>query len=238
MPTGRKFAAARERIDSTKLYAPDEALALATELSFTKFDETVEIHMRLSIDPRHSDQQVRDKVLLPRGLGRSVTVLVIAEGDDARLAQGAGADYVGSDDMLEKIEKEDWFDYDVIIAVPEMMGKVGKMGRVLGPRGLMPNPKADTVVRGEDLPRAIEDSKAGSIEFRNDKTGNLHVPIGKVSMGADALLENFSALIDAVRRSRPPSSKGTYMRKIVVTTTMGPSIKIDPVAAINLVVAA
>jgi large subunit ribosomal protein L1 len=238
MPTGRNFAAARDKIDSAKLYTPDEALALATEISYAKFDETVEVHIRLSIDSRHSEQQVRDKVLLPRGLGRSVTVLVIAEGDDARLAQGAGADYVGSDEVLEKIEKEDWFDYDVIIAVPEMMGKIGKMGRILGPRGLMPNPKAGTVVRGEDLPRAIEDSKAGSIEFRNDKTGNLHVPIGKVSMGADALLENFNALIDAVKRSRPPSAKGTYLRKIVVTTTMGPSIKIDPVVATNMGVAA
>lgn len=234
MPTRRKFAEARQKVDPDKLYAPEEALALAKELSFAKFDETVEIHMRLGIDPRQSDQQIRDKVMLPRGLGKSVRVLVIAEGDDARAAEAAGADFVGADDMLEKIEKEGWFDYDVIISVPEMMGKLGKLGRVLGPRGLMPNPKADTVVRGEHLPRAIEETKAGSIEFRNDKTGNLHVPIGKVSFEADALTENFAALMDAVRRARPASTKGTFVRKVVVTTTMGPSIKIDPVAAIAM----
>ena len=234
MPIGRKFAEARQKTDPEKLYSPEEALALAKELSFTKFDETVEVHMRLGIDPRHADQQIRDKVLLPRGLGKSVRVLVIAEGDDARLAEGAGADYVGSDDVLERIENDGWFDFDVMIAVPEMMGKVGKLGRVLGPRGLMPNPKADTVVRGENLPRAIDEVKAGSIEFRNDKTGNLHVPIGKVSFEADALVENFGALMDAVRRARPASTKGTFVRKVVVTTTMGPAIKVDPVAAVAM----
>jgi large subunit ribosomal protein L1 len=234
MSIGRQYAEARQKIDPEKLYSPEEALALAKELSFTKFDETVEVHMRLGIDPRHADQQIRDKVLLPRGLGKSVRVLVIAEGDDARLAEGAGADYVGSDDVLERIEKDSWFDFDVMIAVPEMMGKIGKLGRVLGPRGLMPNPKADTVVRGENLPRAIEEVKAGSIEFRNDKTGNLHVSIGKVSFEADALVENFGALMDAVRRARPASTKGTFVRKIVVTTTMGPAIKVDPVAALAM----
>jgi large subunit ribosomal protein L1 len=237
MPVGRKYLEAREKIDSEKLYSPEEAITLLKETSFAKFDETVEVHIRLGIDPRHSDQQVRDKVLLPHGLGKDVSVLVIAESDDARLAQGAGADYVGSDDMLEKIENENWFDFDVMISVPEMMGKIGKMGRVLGPRGLMPNPKAGTVVRGEDLPRAIEEAKAGSIEYRNDKTGNLHVPIGKVSFEESALLGNLGALMDALRRSRPASTKGTFLRKVVLTSTMGPGIKMDPIAAANLAVA-
>jgi large subunit ribosomal protein L1 len=237
MPTGRKFAEARQKVDPEKLYPPEEALALMKELSFAKFDETVEVHMRLGIDPRQSDQQIRQKVLLPRGLGKSVRVLVIAEGDDARAAEAAGADFVGADDMLERIENEGWFDYDVIISVPEMMGKLGRLGRVLGPRGLMPNPKADTVVRGEHLPRAIEETKAGSIEFRNDKTGNLHVPIGKVSFPTEKLLDNMAALLEAVRKAKPSGAKGQYIKKITLATAMGPGIKLDAAQTLALEIA-
>lgn len=234
MPSGRKFAEANAKVNHENPYAPDDALALAKELSFAKFDETVEVHIRLGIDPRHSDQQVRDTVILPRGLGKTVKVLVFAEGDGARLATEAGADYVGADELIDKIQNEGWLDFDVVISVPELMGKVGKLGRFLGPRGLMPNPKVGTVTQADDLPRAIDESKGGKIEYRNDKTGNIHVPIGKTSFEVDALKENFYVLMEAIIKSRPAAIKGTYLRKIVVTTTMGPSIKIDPIAVVNM----
>ena len=234
MASGKQFAEARSKVDAGKLYAPDEALALAKELSYAKFDETVEVHLRLGIDPRHSDQQVRDVVILPNGLGKTVRVLVFAEGDGARNATEAGADYVGSDELIEKIQKEGWTDFDVVISVPEMMGKVGKLGRFLGPRGLMPNPKAGTVAQADDLARAIGESKAGRVEFRNDKGANMHITIGKVSFETQALKENLAALMEAIQKSRPSTIKGIFIRKVVLTTTMGPGIKIDPLLATNI----
>lgn len=224
---GKQYNAAFEKLDRDKLYAPREALELAKSLAFAKFDETVEVHLRLGVDPRHSDQQIRDTVILPHGLGKEVRVLVFAEGDAARDATAAGADFVGSDDMVEKIESG-WADFDVAIAVPEMMGKVGKLGRFLGPRGLMPAPKAGTVVPGGDITRAVEESKAGKVEFRNDKSGNMHVPIGKVSFEVDQLEGNMLALMESVTRSRPAAVKGAFVRRLVVTTTMGPGIRVDP----------
>ena len=228
---GKKFQEALEKIDRDQQYAPFEALELAKETSYTKFDATVEVHMRLGVDPRHADQQVRDVVVLPHGLGKTVRVLVFAQGEGAALAREAGADYVADDDeMINKIQGG-WTDFDVAIATPDMMGKAGRLGRVLGPRGLMPNPKAGTVVPAEDLPRVIDESKAGRVEFRVDKTSNLHVPIGKVSFEVDQLRDNMAALMDAVKKARPAAAKGAYIRKIVLSTTMGPGIKVDPALA-------
>jgi large subunit ribosomal protein L1 len=214
-----------------RAYPPGEAIALAKEISSTKFDSTVEIHIRLGVDPRHADQQVRDVVVLPHGLGKTVRVLVFAQGDGARLAREAGADAVADDDEIVQKIQGGWLDFDVAIATPDMMSTVGRLGRVLGPRGLMPNPKTGTVVSMEDIPRAIEEVKAGRVEFRVDKTANLHVPIGKVSFDEQHLYNNMAALIQAVRRNRPAASKGAYIRKIVLSTTMGPGIKIDTTQA-------
>ena len=228
---GKKFREALEKIDRDQQYAPLEALELAKETSYTKFDATVELHMRLGVDPRHADQQVRDVVVLPHGLGKTVRVLVFAQGEGAALAREAGAEYVADDDeMINKIQGG-WTDFDVAIATPDMMGKAGRLGRVLGPRGLMPNPKAGTVVPAEDLPRVINESKAGRVEFRVDKTSNLHIPIGKVSFDVQQLRDNMAALMDAVKKARPAAAKGAYIRKIVLSTTMGPGIKIDPTLA-------
>ncbi|MFN2153078.1 MAG: 50S ribosomal protein L1 [Anaerolineales bacterium] len=228
---GKKFREALEKIDRDQQYAPLEALELAKETSYTKFDATVELHMRLGVDPRHADQQVRDVVVLPHGLGKTVRVLVFAQGEGAALAREAGAEYVADDDeMINKIQGG-WTDFDVAIATPDMMGKAGRLGRVLGPRGLMPNPKAGTVVPAEDLPRVINESKAGRVEFRVDKTSNLHIPIGKVSFEVQQLRDNMAALMDAVKKARPAAAKGAYIRKIVLSTTMGPGIKIDPTLA-------
>ncbi|HBX69774.1 MAG TPA: 50S ribosomal protein L1 [Chloroflexi bacterium] len=224
---GKKFREAVEKIDRTQQYSPVEALELAKAISYTKFDGTVELHMRLGVDPRHADQQVRDVVVLPHGLGKTVRVLVFAQGEGATLARDAGADYVADDEMIAKIQAG-WTDFDVAIATPDMMGKAGRLGRVLGPRGLMPNPKAGTVVPPEELPRVIEESKAGRVEFRVDKTSNLHVPIGKVSFELNQLRDNMAALMDAIKKARPAAAKGTYIRKVVLSTTMGPGIKIDP----------
>jgi len=225
---GKKYLAAAAKVDSEQLYTPAEAVALAKETSISKFDGTVEIHMRLGVDPRHADQQVRDVVVLPHGLGKTVRVLVFAQGEGASLAREAGADLVADDDeTLAKIQAG-WTDFDVAIATPDMMGKVGRLGRVLGPRGLMPNPKAGTVVQAEDIPRVVNESKAGRVEFRLDKTANLHVPIGKVSFEQDKLYENMAALMEAVKKARPAASKGTYIKRITLTTTMGPGIKVDP----------
>lgn len=225
---GKKYLAAAAKIDNNTTYAPADALTLAKELSFTNFDGTVEVHMRLGVDPRHADQQVRDVVVLPHGLGKTVRVLVFAQGEAAQNARDAGADVVADDDeTLGKIQGG-WLDFDVAIATPDMMGKVGRLGRILGPRGLMPNPKAGTVVPGEDLPRVINESKAGRVEFRLDKTANLHVPIGKVSFDQKKLRENMAVLMDAVKKARPAAAKGTYIRRVTVTTTMGPGIKVDP----------
>ena len=227
---GKKYLAAAAKIQADHNYQPLEAVSLAKELAYTKFDATVEVHVRLGVDPRHAEQQVRDVVVLPHGLGKQVRVLVFAQGEGAQHARDAGADYIADDETIGRIQGG-WTDFDVAIATPDMMGKVGRLGRVLGPRGLMPNPKAGTVVPAEDLGRVITESKAGRVEFRLDKTANLHVPIGKVSFEARQLYENLAALMEAVKKARPTAAKGTFMKRVTVTTTMGPGIKIDPQAA-------
>lgn len=227
---GKNYRAAAEKIDRDQAYEPREALDLARETSFTKFDGTIEVHFRLGVDPRHAEQQIRETVMLPHGLGKSVKIVVFAEGDDARLASEAGADHIMDDELLEKIQNG-WTDFDATVATPSMMGKVGKLGKILGPRGLMPNPKAGTVVPGEDLPRVIDELKAGRVEFRLDRTANLHVPIGKASFDTDKLYDNMAALMEVIMRARPASAKGTFFRKIVVTSTMGPGVKVDATAA-------
>jgi len=228
---GKKFLAAAAKVNRDQLYSPTEAVALAKETSFVNFDATVEVHMRLGVDPRQADQQVRDVVVLPHGLGKTVRVLVFAQGEGATMARQAGADIVADDDeTLAKIQGG-WTDFDVAIATPDMMGKVGRMGRVLGPRGLMPNPKAGTVVPAEDIARVVHESKAGRVEFRLDKTANLHVPIGKSSFDQTKLFENLAALMEAVKKARPAAAKGTYLKRVTLTTTMGPGIKIDPILA-------
>jgi large subunit ribosomal protein L1 len=227
---GKKFLEAAEKIDDDKAYEPLEALQLVKETSFSKFDETVEVHIRLGVDPRLAEQQVRDTVMLPHGTGKSVRVLVFAEGDPAREATAAGADYIADDELISKIQGG-WMEFDAAVATPNMMGKVGRLGKILGPRGLMPNPKAGTVVQEDDLPRVIDELKAGRVEFRIDRTANLHVPIGKASFEAKQLFDNFAALMESVKRARPASAKGTYIRKITVTSTMGPGIHVDTAAA-------
>jgi large subunit ribosomal protein L1 len=227
---GKNYRAAAEKVDRDQTYEPRQALDLARETSFTKFDGTIEVHFRLGVDPRHAEQQIRETVMLPHGLGKSVVVVVFAEGDDARLASEAGADHIVDDELIEKIQNG-WTGFDATVATPSMMGKVGKLGKILGPRGLMPNPKAGTVVQGEDLPRVIDELKAGRVEFRLDRTANLHVPIGKASFETDKLYDNMAALMEVIKRARPASAKGTFFRKIVVTSTMGPGVKVDSVAA-------
>ena len=225
---GKKYKAAAAKVDFDKIYSSREAMALAKDTTITKFDATVEVHMRTALDPRQSDQQLRDVVVLPHGLGKSVRVLVFAQADGAAAARNSGADMVADDDeSLKKIEGG-MLDFDVAIATPDMMGKVGRLGRVLGPRGLMPNPKAGTVVPANDLPRAIKEAKAGRVEFRLDKTSNIHVSIGKASFSADQLYENYVALMEAVNKARPSGAKGAYIKRITVATTMGPGIKVDP----------
>ena len=223
---GKKYMAALAKVDLNKEYTSREAVALAKETKITKFDGTVEVHMRTALDPRQADQQVRDVVVLPNGLGKTVRVLVFAQGEGAAAARSAGADLVADDDeTLKKIEGG-MLDFDVAIATPDAMGKVGRLGRILGPRGLMPNPKAGTVVGANDLPRAIKEAKAGRVEFRLDKTANIHVSIGKASFGTDQLHENFSALMNAIGKARPSGAKGEYIKRVTVTTTMGPAIKL------------
>ena len=227
---GRKYKEAAAKIDSTRLYSRVEAIKLIKETATTNFDPTVEVHMRLGVDPRHADQQVRDVVVLPHGLGKTVRVLVFAEGEDATIARDAGADIIADDEVIKRIQ-EGWTEFDVAIAVPSMMGKVGRLGRVLGPRGLMPNPRAGTVAPGADLPRLIEEARAGRVEFRVDKTSNIHAPIGKAGFTEEQLVENLSALIGAVKRARPSAAKGTYIQRITVANTMGPGIKLDTLEA-------
>ena len=229
---GRKYQEAAAKVDSDRLYTRDEAVRLIKETAYTNFDPSVEVHLRMGVDPRHADQQVRDVVNLPHGLGKSVRVLVFAEGEDARLAQEAGADIIADDEVIKKIQ-DGWTEFDVAIAVPAMMGKVGRLGRILGPRGLMPNPRAGTVAPGEDLPRLIEESKAGRVEFRVDRTANIHAPIGKASFTEDQLRENLQTLLNAIKRARPAAAKGVYVRKIVMANTMGPGIRLDPVEAMG-----
>ena len=224
---GKKYKAALAKVDLEKEYSVREAVELAKDTSVTKFDSTVEVHIRTALDPRQADQQVRDVVVLPNGLGKTVRVLVFAQGEGAAAARSAGADMVADDDeSLKKIEGG-MLDFDVAIATPDAMGKVGRLGRVLGPRGLMPNPKAGTVVSAADLPRAIKEAKAGRVEFRLDKFANIHVSVGKASFSADHLYQNFAALMHAVHKARPSGAKGDYIKRITLTTTMGPGIKVN-----------
>ncbi len=222
---GKKYRTAEKNRDVAAMYLPKAALEIVKKSAFAKFDETVEVAVRLGVDPKHADQVVRGTVVLPAGTGKTVRVLVIATGDKAKDAEAAGADFVGADDMVAKI-KDGWLDFDVLIATPDQMGKLGQLGRVLGPRGLMPNPKAGTVTM--DVTRAIRETKAGKIEFRVDKAGNVQVPIGKVSFPIESLETNFTAFMDQIVRSKPASSKGVYVRNVSVSSTMGPGVKVDP----------
>ena len=230
---GKKYLQALQLVDRNKTYSPQEAIELAKKTAYTNFDSTVEVHIRTGVDPRKADQQIRGVVLLPHGLGKKVRILVFAEGEAERIAKEAGADYVGSDELVKKIQ-EGWLDFDVAIAIPRVMGKVGRLGRILGPRGLMPNPKAGTIVPVDDLPRVIEEARKGRVEFKVDKTANLHVPIGKVSFPTEKLLDNFAAVMEAVQKARPAGLKGQYIRKITLTTTMGPGIKVSVPQALAL----
>jgi large subunit ribosomal protein L1 len=229
---GRKYEEAAAKLDRTKLYSRKEAVELLKETATTKFDPTVELHAKLGVDPRHADQQVRDVVVLPHGLGKQVRVLVFAEGEDATRALEAGADIIADDETIKRIQ-DGWTDFDVAIAVPSMMGQVGRLGRVLGPRGLMPNPRAGTVAPGEDLPRLIEEAKAGRVEFRVDRTSNIHAPFGKASFTEEQLLDNLNIILDSIKRARPASAKGTYMKSLTLANTMGPGIKVDPSEAMS-----
>jgi large subunit ribosomal protein L1 len=229
---GRKYLEAAAKVDREKLYSRAEAVSLLKETAYTKFDPTVEAHFRLGVDPRHADQQVRDVVNLPHGLGKTVRVLVFAEGEDATRATEAGADYIADAETIKKIQGG-WTDFDVAIAVPQMMGQVGRLGRILGPRGLMPNPKAGTVAPGSELPRLIDEAKAGRVEFRVDRTANIHASFGKASFSEQQLVENLQTIIDAIKRNRPAAVKGIYVKKIVVANAMGPGIILDPNEALS-----
>jgi large subunit ribosomal protein L1 len=222
---GKKYQDSAKLIDKAKLYDPNEAMELITKTSKAKFDETVEAHVRLGVDSRHADQQVRGAIVLPHGTGKSSKVLVFAKGAKADEASAAGADYVGEMDMVEKIQGENWFDFDVVVATPDMMGIVGRLGKVLGPKGLMPSPKAGTITM--DVAKAVEEIKAGKIEYRLDKTNIIHCPIGKASFGAQKLSENFQALMSAIIKAKPSAAKGQYLKSVVVASTMGPGIKIN-----------
>ena len=232
MKHGKRYLDLRKQYDRSANYPLSDAVAMSKKMATAKFDETVAIHFALGIDPRHAEQQVRSTVMLPNGLGKEVRVLVFAEGEDARAAEAAGADIIADDEIIGRIQNEGFLDFDATLAVPAIMKKVGRIARVLGPRGLMPNPKAGTVVQPEDLGRAVQELKAGRVEFRNDKTGNLHVPIGKASFELDKLLENAQAVVSAVQGQRPMGMKGIYMRRVVIASTMGPGVRID-VASLN-----
>ena len=225
MKRGKNYNAASAAIDKAKLYETNEALGLVCELSKAKFDETVEVHVRLGVDSRHADQQVRGAIVLPNGTGKTVRTLVIAKGDKADAATAAGADYVGAEEYIQKIQSENWFDFDVLITSPDMMGLVGRLGKVLGPKGLMPNPKAGTVT--PDVAKAVTEAKAGKIEYRLDKTNIIHCPIGKISFGAEKLAENFNTLLGAIIKAKPAATKGQYIKSCVVASTMGPGLKIN-----------
>ena len=222
---GKKYKASAELIDKSKAYDPAEAVKLVCETSKAKFDETIELHVRLGVDSRHADQQVRGAVVLPHGTGKTVRTLVFAKGDRAKEAAEAGADYVGDTDLVEKITKENWFEFDVVIATPDMMGTIGRLGRVLGPKGLMPNPKAGTVTM--DVAKAVTEAKAGKIEYRLDKTNIIHCPIGKASFGDEKLCENFNTLMSAIIKAKPAAAKGQYIKSCTVASTMGPGIKVN-----------
>ena len=230
---GKKYREAAQLVEPGRVYTPGEALELARKTNYASFDTTVELHLRTGLDPRHADQQVRGVVLLPKGTGKQVRILVFAEGEAEKIARDAGADYAGSDDLIEQIQGG-WFDFDVAIATPPMMRKVGRLGRLLGPRGLMPSPKAGTIVQEDDLARVIQEARQGRVEYRVDKTANIHVPIGKSSFAVEDLQENMAAVMEALVRARPPAAKGTYIRKATLCNTMGPAIRVDPVAAMAM----
>lgn len=222
---GKKYKDSVKLIEKTKLYDPEEAFGILTQTAKAKFDETVEVHVRLGVDSRHADQQVRGAIVLPNGTGKVVRTLVFAKGEKADAALAAGADYVGAEDYVDKIMKENWFDFDVVIASPDMMGKIGRLGKVLGPKGMMPNPKAGTVT--PDVARAVKEAKAGKIEYRLDKTNIIHCPIGRASFGSEKLIENFDALLGAIIKAKPAAAKGQYLKSVCVATTMGPGIKVN-----------
>jgi large subunit ribosomal protein L1 len=226
MKRGKSYQESAKLVDRNNLYTAKEALELVQQTSRAKFDETIELHVRLGVDPRHADQQVRGAVVLPHGTGKKVRVLVFAKGDKAKEAEAAGAEFVGAEELVEKIQKESWFDYDVVVATPDMMGVVGRLGKILGPKGLMPNPKSGTVTF--DVARAIADIKAGKVEYRVDKTAIVHVPLGKKSFGTEKLADNFHTLMEAVIKAKPAAAKGQYVKSVVVSSTMGPGIKINP----------
>lgn len=228
---GKKYQESVKLIDSNKFYDPKEAMELVQQTAKAKFDESVEIHVKLGVDPRHADQQVRGVVVLPHGTGKTLKVLVFAKGDKVKEAEAAGADYVGAEELVTKIQSENWFDYDVVVATPDMMGVVGRLGKILGPKGLMPNPKSGTVTF--DIERAINEIKAGKVEYRVDKTSIIHVGFGKVSFGTDKLVDNFKTLMEAVVKAKPAAAKGTYLKSVVVASTMGPSVKVNPARVID-----
>jgi large subunit ribosomal protein L1 len=230
---GKKYAEALKLVDRDKSYSPEEAIGIVKKASFTKFDETVELHLRMGVDPRDATQQVRGVALLPHGLGKQVRVLVFAQGEAARAAKEAGADAVGADDMVKKIE-EGWLEFDTAIATPDMMGKVGKLGKILGRKGLMPNPKSGTVVAADDIPRAIEEARKGRVEFKLDRQAIIHVVLGKVSFEEDKLLANLTAVVEVVMKAKPSGAKGQYVKTASLTTTMGPGIRLDLKPALSL----
>jgi len=223
---GKNYQTAVKDLEETQVYEPQAAIEMAKQLSYTKFDETVELHLAMGVDPRNASQQVRGVALLPHGLGKQVRIVVFAQGEAVRIAEGAGADHVGDDELVKKIEGG-WLDFDTAMATPDMMGRVGKLGKILGRRGLMPNPKSGTVVQAEDLPRAIDEARKGRVEFKLDRTAIIHLPLGKVSFDNDKLLENLTAIIEAVVRAKPTGLKGNYIKSATLTTTMGPGLKLD-----------
>lgn len=233
MGRGKKYQEVAKLVERNKEYSPEEGIALAKKTAYGKFDQTIEAHFKTGLDVKQADQQVRGVVLLPNGTGKTVRILVFAEGDGARLAQEAGADFVGADDMIKKIEGG-WTDFDVAIAVPQLMGKVGRLGKVLGPRGLMPSPKAGTIVPPEQLPQLIKETRLGRVEFKTDKTGGIHSIVGKSSFTEQQLMENFAALMDALQRAKPAGAKGVYLKKISLASTMGPGVRVDVNASQNL----
>lgn len=230
---GKKYQEAAKLVDNSKDYSPEEAVELVKKTSYTKFDATIEAHLRMGLDPRKADQQIRSTVQLPHGTGRQVRVLVFAEGEEQKKALDAGADHAGTDEYIQKIQ-EGWFEFDVSVATPSVMSKVGRLGRLLGPRGLMPSPKAGTVVPGSDIDRVVSELKAGRVEFRLDRTANVHVPIGKASFSEKQLFENLSALMESIVQAKPSASKGIYIKRIALSATMGPGVKIDPMQAMQL----
>ncbi len=225
MKRGKKYIDSAKTIENTKLYDPVEACELAVSTAKANFDETIGADIRLGVDPRHADQQVRGAIVLPHGTGKSIKVLVVAKGDKADAAKAAGADFVGAEDIVEKIQKENWFGFDVCVATPDMMGLIGRLGRVLGPKGLMPNPKSGTVTM--DVEKAVKEIKAGKVEYRLDKSAIIHVPLGKKSFGAQKVSENFKVLMEAINKAKPAAAKGTYMKSVVISSTMGPGIKVN-----------